>query len=232
MEQIVTQYSLQIMQAVRLLLSCACGFAIGFERQYHIRVEHRKSAGLRTHMMVCLASAAMMLISKYGFFDVMTDSNNVRVDVSRVAAAIVSGVGFLGAGIIYVRKESIKGLTTSAGLWATSAVGMAVGCGMYFAGIALTFLVLCIQKISTIRFYKNIEESVEAIVVEAADCPGISEQIIAWLKQQGVAVYGISSSKSSKYGRKLTIQVDLKGVDQTRLLSMLDELEGVEQIDF
>ncbi len=231
MEQFISQYSVQMMQAIRLLLSCACGFAIGFERQYHIRAEHRKSAGLRTHMMVCLASATMMLVSKYGFFDVLSYGDNVRVDVSRVAAAIVSGVGFLGAGIIYVRKESIKGLTTAAGLWATSAVGMAIGCGMYFAGIVLTIFVLCIQKISAIRFYKSIKESVETVVVETVDAPDVLEQIVSWMKQQGISVYGISGSKSSKHGRKLTIQVDLKGVDKTRLLSMLDELESVEQID-
>ena len=95
------QFLPELMWVFRLLVSCLCGCAVGFERERHIRAEHRKSAGMRTHMIVCVASTAMMLISKYGFFDVLAYGDNVRVDVSRVAAGILAGISFLGAGTIF-----------------------------------------------------------------------------------------------------------------------------------
>lgn len=158
----------ELLWVIRLLVSCACGFAVGFERQHHIRIEHRKSAGMRTHMIVCVASAAMMLISKYGFFDVLANGDNIRVDVSRVAAGIVTGVSFLGAGTIFMRKESVNGLTTAAGIWAVAAVGMAIGCGMYTVGITLTILITLIQELFRMNMYKQ-ERQATTIVIGVSD---------------------------------------------------------------
>lgn len=98
---------------------------IGFERELKL-----KSAGLRTHALVGLAAALLMLVSKYGFTDVLIDEH-LRLDPSRIAAQIVSGIGFIGGGLIFVRKDIVHGLTTAATIWLTAAIGMASGAGMY-----------------------------------------------------------------------------------------------------
>ncbi len=225
------QISMQVMELIRLLLSCVCGFLIGYERQNHIRLQHRKSAGMRTHMLVCVASAAMMLISKYGFMDVLVYGDNVRVDVSRVAAAIVSGVGFLGAGIIYVRRESIKGLTTAAGLWATSAVGMAIGCGMYVVGIALAVIVVVVQEMSRISLYRDAEHSA-TVMVELENQPNAVDRIIDWIKAQGIEISSLSSVKLEGNDIRLTLYVYVhEGTDKKTLLKLQDEPIPIKKME-
>ncbi len=123
----------------RLVLAGLCGAAVGYERKRSM-----KGAGIRTHFIVAMAAALVMLVSKYGFMDVATLPGH-SVDTSRVAASVVSGVGFLGAGLIFVRKYTINGLTTAAGIWATSAIGMAVGGGMYILGVMGTLTLLLAQ---------------------------------------------------------------------------------------
>lgn len=121
---------------LRLLVAGLCGAMIGFERK-----SRHKEAGLRTHFVVALGSALVMLVSKYGFYDVVQEHGGV-LDPSRVAAQIVSGIGFLGAGTIIVQRQAVRGLTTAAGLWTTAGIGMAIGAGMYGAGFGATVLVL------------------------------------------------------------------------------------------
>ena len=135
----------------RLILSSVCGGIIGYEREKHL-----KTAGMRTHLIVSVSSALMMIISKYGFFDVLTEGI-IRLDPSRVAAGIVSAIGFLGAGVIFVRKENVSGLTTSAGIWATVGVGMAIGTGMYIVGCAPTIIVILVHVVlnRNSRFIKS-----------------------------------------------------------------------------
>lgn len=123
----------------RVLIAGLCGVLIGYERR-----SRHKEAGIRTHFIVAVGASLMMVISKYGFTD-MENWSNVSLDPSRVAAQIVSGVGFLGAGTIFMNKQKVKGLTTAAGIWATAGVGMAVGAGMYWLGIGVTLLILLVQ---------------------------------------------------------------------------------------
>ena len=129
---------------VRIIIAGLCGCLIGYERKVR-----SKGAGIRTHCVVACAAALMMIISKYAFYDVamqgMMLGADVRLDPSRVASTIVSGVGFLGAGTIFVNKNKISGLTTAAGIWATSGVGMAIGSGMYVVGIAATVIIVVSQ---------------------------------------------------------------------------------------
>ncbi|QVI35232.1 MgtC/SapB family protein [Lacticaseibacillus chiayiensis] len=129
----------QVELVIRLLVAAFCGFAIGFERKNRF-----KNAGIRTHMIVALGSALIMIVSKYGFFDILY-LKNMALDPSRIAAQIVSGVSFLGAGAILVRHNNVNGLTTAAGVWTTAAVGMAIGAKLYILGLSATALVLCIQ---------------------------------------------------------------------------------------
>ena len=130
---------------LRLLIAAVCGGVIGYERKNRL-----KEAGVRTHMIVCLAASLMMILSKYGFHDVL-GQNGFGLDPSRIAAQIVSGVGFLGAGMIFMRRQEISGLTTAAGIWATAGVGMAIGAGLYLLGITAAVIIIIVQ----ILLHKN-----------------------------------------------------------------------------
>lgn len=121
-------------QAGELLLAFGLSSVIGIERQFR-----GKSAGLRTQTIVGTASALILLVSKYGFADVL-DSGTVVLDPSRVAAQIVSGIGFLGAGLIITRRGAIRGLTTAASVWETAAIGMAAGAGLPLLALLVTGL--------------------------------------------------------------------------------------------
>ena len=122
----------------RLVLAAALGSVIGFERE---RLSW--AAGLRTHMLVCVGSTLIMIVSAFGFADVL-GNQHVVLDPSRIAAQVVSGIGFLGAGSILLRGEIIRGLTTAASLWSVAAIGLAVGGGLYTASIAATIIILII----------------------------------------------------------------------------------------
>ena len=124
---------------LRIFTAAFLGGLIGLEREWRA-----KEAGLRTHFLVALGSAVFMIVSAYGFSDVHMDGMTSRWDVSRVAAQVVSGIGFIGAGTIIFRKAEniVSGLTTAAGLWVTAAIGLACGGGMYVLAIASTFMVL------------------------------------------------------------------------------------------
>ncbi|MFF4773714.1 MgtC/SapB family protein [Microtetraspora fusca] len=125
-------------QIGELALAIVLSSAIGLERELRF-----KNAGLRTHALVGLGAALFMLVSKYGFFDVLGD--NVSLDPSRVAAQVVTGIGFIGGGLIFVRRDAVRGLTTAAVVWVTAAIGMACGAGLPVLAVAVTaghFLVI------------------------------------------------------------------------------------------
>lgn len=128
----------QLETVMRLLLALLLGGAIGFERQ---RLSW--AAGLRTHMLVCIGSALIMIVSQYGFKESLS-KDFVVLDPSRVAAQVVSGIGFLGAGTILFLKNTIKGLTTAASLWVVAGVGLGIGGGLYLASVSTTVFVLVI----------------------------------------------------------------------------------------
>lgn len=136
----------------RIVLSAFCGALIGFERE-----SRRKDAGIKTHIIVAAATALMMILSKYAFFDLfespMFAGIDIKLDPSRVAQGIISGIGFLGAGSIFVRNKTVTGLTTAASIWATTGIGMALGAGLYFIGGVSTVFLIIIQFI----MHKNIK---------------------------------------------------------------------------
>jgi putative Mg2+ transporter-C (MgtC) family protein len=138
--------------AVRLLLAAALGAVIGFDRE-----RHTWAAGLRTHMLVCLGAALAMIVSAFAFTDVLRQWPSVVLDPSRIAAQVISGIGFLGAGtIMFMQRENVvRGLTTAAGLWTVAAIGLAVGGGMYMAAViatAVAWVILAILKPLERRF--------------------------------------------------------------------------------
>ena len=120
---------------LRLVIAAFAASVVGIERE---RLQW--AAGLRTHMLVCVGSCLVIIVSVFGFDDVLGE--HVVLDPSRIAAQVVSGIGFLGAGTILLRNEVVKGLTTAASLWAVAAIGLAVGSGLYVAAVTTTLIVL------------------------------------------------------------------------------------------
>ena len=147
---------------IRMLLAAVCGIFIGFERS-----RRQKDAGIRTHMIVALGAALAMIVSKYGFFDLL-QYEGLRADASRIASNVITGVGFLGAGVIFVRDVSIKGLTTAAGIWTTASVGLAIGAGMYTVGIGATLVMILFQLVFH-RFFRSLENTVNEFTVVIRD---------------------------------------------------------------
>ncbi len=129
----------QINFLLRMLTAIVCGALIGLERS-----RRQKEAGIRTHIMVTLGATIIVIVSKYGFLDIV-GVPGVNVDVARIAANVITGISFLGAGVIFLRSGYIKGLTTAAGIWTTAGVGCALGTGMYVIGIAATVMIILIQ---------------------------------------------------------------------------------------
>ncbi|MBQ7420814.1 MAG: MgtC/SapB family protein [Prevotella sp.] len=121
---------------LRIFIAAVLGGLIGLEREYRA-----KEAGFRTHFLVALGSALFMIVSAYGFDGVLTQPE-MRLDVSRIAAQVVTGIGFIGAGTIIFQKNAVRGLTTAAGVWVVAAIGLACGAGMYSLASAATVLVL------------------------------------------------------------------------------------------
>ncbi|MBQ2890134.1 MAG: MgtC/SapB family protein [Clostridia bacterium] len=214
---------------LRILLSVICGYLIGNERTHQ-----GKQAGVKTHSIVALASCLMMLISQYGFEDFYSMVNypevGMRLDPSRVAAQIISGIGFLGAGMIYVHKNNITGLTTAAGIWATAGIGMAIGGGMYFISIATTIIIVLAQL-----FMHNSSKvphlpKEEKITFVVEDTQEAIDLILESLSEYEVEVLKISYSKLEDGLLSVTTKVSYDGTDKDKLMRLIAEIHKEEKI--
>ena len=192
MYNILAEYHINMI--FRMLVSCLCGMIIGFERE-----NRAKEAGIRTHCIVACASAMMMIISKYGFEDLIQayTSADVRLDPSRMAQGIVTGVGFLGAGTIYVQRSNIRGLTTAAGLWATCGIGMAIGGGMYVIGFSATLIILATQIVlhSSGKFMTSHKS--KYIKIYGIEIPEFQQQTTELLNEMHVKVNEVAVARHS-----------------------------------
>lgn len=139
----ITSYDL----ILRLVVAVLLGTVVGLDREYRV-----KDAGFRTHFLVSLGSALFMLISQYGFESYLAQHPDLAIDPSRIAAQVVSGIGFIGAGTIIFQRHVVRGLTTAASLWATAGIGMAAGCGMYAVAVAATILTLVGLELLSLLF--------------------------------------------------------------------------------
>lgn len=166
---------------IRLLMAGVCGVFIGFERS-----RRQKDAGIRTHMIVALGAALAMIVSKYGFFDLL-QYEGLRADASRIASNVITGVGFLGAGVIFVKDVSIKGLTTAAGIWATASVGLAVGAGMYTIAIGSTILMVVFQFVFH-KFFSRLENTVNEFTVVVNDNVNAVKNFRSMLEEKKILV--------------------------------------------
>ena len=161
---------------LRLFVAAILGGVIGLEREYRA-----KEAGFRTHFLVALGSGLFMILSQFGFDGVLGNYEQVSLDPSRIASQVVTGIGFIGAGTIIFQKHVVRGLTTAAGLWVTSAIGMTAGAGMYVLSFAATVLVLlCLEALYfifqhfgarniTVTFSTPKEENIQLVLQRLRD---------------------------------------------------------------
>ena len=183
-----------------LITAVVCGALIGVERTFR-----QKEAGIRTHIIVALGSALIMIVSKYGFFDIVGLADHVNLDGSRLAAQVVTGISFLGAGII-VFKGTVKGLTTAAGVWTTAGIGLAAGAGMYGIAVYATLILLIVQIV--IHKILPVENtSTNAVSMKLKDDPEAIESITKLFKENGYILISTSvEKKDSKYICLFTIR--------------------------
>lgn len=207
----------------RIIVAGLCGIAIGMERK-----KRSKEAGIRTHFVVACGAALMMVVSKYAFFDVisqgMYEGVEVRLDPSRIASTIASGIGFLGAGMIFVQKNTIKGLTTAAGIWATSGVGMAIGSGMYVLGITSTIVIMVAQILLHLNLRMNKQPKTKLLIIKDVKTPNYQDYISDLFDEFGVVVHDVTIDKNfdegiSKY--VFAIEIPYK-VREDKLISKID----------
>ena len=190
---------------LRILTAAVCGIVIGYERE-----NRNKEAGIRTHAIVALGAALIMIVSKYGFSDIQ------NYDASRVAAQIVSGIGFLGAGIIFIRNRA--------------GVGMAVGSGMYYIGIAVTVLIVLMQFVLHRQFVIKKEHRYEKLVIIMKDHPGI-EELQEKLLGQKVEVDSLELEMTENQEYRMELGVFLpKEYNKMELTKILMDCSGVTYV--
>lgn len=208
---------------LRLLIAGAMGVCIGVEREYRA-----KEAGYRTHFLVALGSALLMIVSQYGFSDVLA-ADLVRLDPSRIAAQVVSGISFIGAGTIILQKQIVRGLTTAAGVWATSGIGLAIGAGMYGVGIAATVLVLLgLEALSF--FFKSMGLRNMIIEFTLTDKDDL-KRVTSRFHEKGFIVVSYEMTESASVNGEIyqvSMTVKAKHMNEEALLLMfLNEFPGV-----
>jgi putative Mg2+ transporter-C (MgtC) family protein len=212
-----------IVYIVRILLACFLGGLIGIERE-----SLRRPAGFRTHMLVCMGSALIMVTGEYVFLNYQHLTN---MDPTRLGAQVVSGIGFLGAGTIIKEGGTVRGLTTAASLWAVSCVGLAVGAGFYWVGIAASAVIYIILVV--LKYIEQImaeKQPRTQVVLYFHNKPGQIGKIGQVLGQLNVLILNIKLDSSEEGWTRS--QWDLKlpfGLNKEVLLAELAQLEGVEE---
>lgn len=211
---------------LRVMVAALCGLAIGSEREARL-----KKAGIRTHTIVSMAAALMVCVSKYGFFDVI-GYDGISLDASRVAAGVVTGVGFLGAGIILNRKTSITGITTSAGVWATLGIGMTIGAGMWVLGIGSTVILLVLQYVFHHTMHLVKEKKMGRLHLRVKEGGTSPEQVAAALAELGVRVIAthVSINRDKAVEAKMEVLFPLD-FDAARLQELTEEFPEIVSID-
>ena len=209
---------------VRLLVATLCGAVIGLER-----TKRSKEAGIRTHCIIAGASALIMIVSKYGFADLFDAAGNALAatrgaDPSRVAAQVVTGISFLGAGVIYKNGNAVKGLTTAAGIWATAAVGLALGGGMYVMGFCVTGLILLVQTLMHHFSVGNDAYSTGEIRLTTVDTPEIRRVLREKQRELGITIVSsrVTSCPDNTLNMVLSVRMK-KAIPFSEVMKFMDE---------
>lgn len=220
-------YLIQLDYLLRLCIAAICGMAIGYERKNRM-----KEAGIRTHFIVAIGAALIMIISKYGFQD-QIGWQNMSLDPSRIAAQVVTGVGFLGAGVIFMQKQTIVGLTTAAGVWATAAIGLSIGSGLYFVGIAATIITIFGQILlhGKIRFLSS--PRTETLILNIVDEPDAIKFLQEIFENNEITIINLKSKRDEK---SLSINVEAvvkidESFNMTKFLNMLQSKNFIKSLE-
>ncbi len=211
----------------RLILSALCGCLVGIER-----ARRDRGAGIRTHTVVSLASCLTMIVSKYGFYDVLNqalhDGLKFSLDPSRIAAGTVTALGFLGAGLIVINRRSVYGLTTAAGIWATVGIGICIGSGLVFVGIFATGLLIASLLILS-RFLQE-RRRAEFRFCGLADVDAIN-QTLRLLESQNLSLQGYAIKREAETGYQIDCAVllprDARYLSNVHLIFDLPHLSRV-----
>lgn len=211
---------------IRLALASLLGSIIGIERQ-----RREWAAGLRTHMLVCVGSALAMIVSTYGFGDVI-GKPGIVLDPSRVAAQVISGIGFLGAGtILFMKNEVVRGLTTAAGLWTVAAIGLAVGGGLYWPASVTTGIVLIIlaviKPIEDRVFNRNKYHGLNIIIKRSQVDLNAIENI---LRKHSVVIKEVRIFATDDENDQLKISIQKLSAKNKGALTILDDLRGLAAV--
>lgn len=215
---------------LRLVLACVLGGVIGYERQ-----SRRKSAGLRTNMLVCLGSCLIMILSQDVYLEVEGKTN---ADPARLAAQVVSGIGFLGAGAIMKEGLTVTGLTTAACLWVVAGVGLAIGGGFYLGAILTSLLVFV-----TLGALSRLDDFVEndkrlSLIIHTIDRPGQLVQLSSLLEKLRFKVRGMRVKEDEDEAedldeKRLCIELtvfNLKGLKNAEIIESIRQIEGVTSV--
>ena len=204
----------------RLVLAALFGTIIGLDREYR-----EKEAGFRTHFLVSLGSALMMIVSQYGFSEILTH-DGVSLDPSRIAAQVVSGIGFIGAGTIIFNHQIVRGLTTAASLWATAGIGLTAGAGMSWLALAATILTLvALEGLSLV--FRSLGSRRMVVVFSASDRTGVADTLDR-IRPDGYMVVSYEVVPQVVGGDGITYRVTMvvkakPGSDNNQLLALLRE---------
>ena len=204
----------------RLVLAAIFGTIIGLDREYR-----EKEAGFRTHFLVSLGSALMMIVSQYGFSEILTH-DGVSLDPSRIAAQVVSGIGFIGAGTIIFNHQIVRGLTTAASLWATAGIGLTAGAGMSWLALAATILTLvALEGLSLV--FRSLGSRRLVVVFSASDRTGVADTLDR-IRTDGYMVVSYEVVPQVVGGDGITYRVTMvvkakPGSDNNQLLALLRE---------
>lgn len=204
----------------RLVLAALFGTIIGLDREYR-----EKEAGFRTHFLVSLGSALMMIVSQYGFSEILTH-DGVSLDPSRIAAQVVSGIGFIGAGTIIFNHQIVRGLTTAASLWATAGIGLTAGAGMSWLALAATILTLvALEGLSLV--FRSLGSRRMVVVFSASDRTGVADTLDR-IRTDGYMVVSYEVVPQVVGGDGITYRVTMvvkakPGSDNKQLLALLRE---------
>ena len=202
----------------RLVLAALFGTIIGLDREYR-----EKEAGFRTHFLVSLGSALMMIVSQYGFSEILTH-DGVSLDPSRIAAQVVSGIGFIGAGTIIFNHQIVRGLTTAASLWATAGIGLTAGAGMSWLALAATILTLvALEGLSLV--FRSLGSRRMVVVFSASDRAGVADTLDR-IRTDGYMVVSYEVVPQVVGGDGITYRVTMvvkakPGSDNNQLLALL-----------
>ena len=215
----ITDYEI----ALRIFLACVFGGIVGFQRE-----RNDSPAGFRTHILVSLGAALIMVLSMYGF----TDFTTVNKDPARLAAQVVSGIGFLGAGTILRDGVSVKGLTTAASLWVVSAIGLAAGAGFYFSSFLATFLVFVTLERSVEHYFFRSKQILRIVTVNGTCKVKEMNRII---ESHRIIAQNISmillNEEENKTTFEYTLRTPFARINTEKIIEDLNEVDGVYSVE-